>query len=85
MTEFKKQFSTGYKDPIEGTPDLTVQESSLIVAILSLGTTVGALASAPMADSIGRRLSLLVAAAIFCVGGALQTAAWAIPMLIAGR
>lgn len=83
MTEFKKQFSTGYI--IDGKPDLTVHQSSLVVAILSLGTTIGSLASAPIADSIGRRLSLLVAAAIFCLGGALQTAAWALPMLIAGR
>jgi MFS transporter, SP family, sugar:H+ symporter len=84
MTEFKKQFSTGHTND-DGTPNLSVQQSSLVVAILSLGTTLGALASAQAADSIGRRLSLLLAAAIFCVGGALQTAAWNLDTLIVGR
>ena len=58
---------------------------SQIVAILSAGTFFGALLAAPMGDRIGRRISLIISVAIFCIGVALQTAAMQIPMLIAGR
>lgn len=57
----------------------------MVVAILSAGTFFGALLSAPGADSIGRRLSLLVSVGVFCIGGILQTCAMVLPMLMAGR
>ncbi|KAH6949770.1 high-affinity glucose transporter RGT2 [Ilyonectria sp. MPI-CAGE-AT-0026] len=64
---------------------ISPSESSLIVAILSAGTAVGALLSAPAGDSIGRRLSLLASVVVFCFGGIFQVCASSIPMLVVGR
>jgi MFS family permease len=36
-------------------------------------------------DHIGRRLTILVGASIFIVGGAIQTGSISIPMLLVGR
>lgn len=69
----------------EGQTVMKPNESSNIVAILSAGTALGALLAAPSGDSIGRRLSLLVSVAVFCVGGILQVCAYNIPMLLVGR
>lgn len=85
MRPFKDQFSTGHTNPTDGLPDLTNKEASLLVAILSAGTFFGALLSAPGADSIGRRLSLLVSTGVFCVGGVVQTCAHTLQTLMAGR
>jgi predicted MFS family arabinose efflux permease len=85
MHAFRKQFSTGYIDPTDHEPSVSPGQSSQIVAILSAGTFFGALFAAPLGDNLGRRISLIVAVAIFCFGAALQTAAMHIPMLIAGR
>lgn len=86
MRPFKDQFSTGHIDAVDGLPDLTSKESSIVVAILSAGTFTGSMLSAPLADSIlGRRFSMLVSSLVFCVGGILQTVAQELPMLLAGR
>ncbi|PQE21772.1 glucose transporter rco-3 protein [Rutstroemia sp. NJR-2017a WRK4] len=85
MHAFRKQFSTGYIDPTDHEPSVSPGQSSQIVAMLSAGTFFGALFAAPLGDNLGRRISLIVAVAIFCFGAALQTAAMHIPMLIAGR
>ncbi|KAL2885326.1 putative glucose transporter rco-3 [Ceratocystis lukuohia] len=84
MSAFLKRFSTGSTDE-NGNPDLTTHQSSLLVAILSAGTFVGALLGAPMADNWGRRLSMLIGAGVFCIGGIMQVCASAIPLLLAGR
>lgn len=85
MRQFKEQFSTGHVDR-NGNPDLTNKEASIVIAILSVGTFVGSLFSAPMADSfLGRRFSMIVSCVVFCLGGVLQTVAQALPMLLAGR
>jgi SP family sugar:H+ symporter-like MFS transporter len=66
--------------------DVSPSQSSLVVSILSAGTFFGALAAAPFADFLGRRLALLVSAGIvFNFGVILQTASTALPMFIAGR
>jgi SP family sugar:H+ symporter-like MFS transporter len=84
MRQFKDQFSTGHT--INGLPDLTNKQASIVVAILSIGTVVGSILSAPIADSfLGRRFSMLLSCAVFCLGGILQTVAQALPMLLAGR
>ncbi len=85
MRQFRDQFSTGYIDENDGLPNLTNKQASIVVAILSAGTFFGALLSAPAADSIGRRMSLLVSCAVFSLGGVLQTVAQALPMILAGR
>lgn len=49
--------------------------SGLIVALLSIGTLIGALIGAPIADAIGRRLSIAVWCVICGVGFVVQIAA----------
>lgn len=84
MPYWQREFSTGYTD---STGNLTVSpaQTSMIVSILSAGTFFGALGAAPTADTIGRRLGLIVSTAVFTFGVILQTAATAIPMFTAGR
>lgn len=84
MDYWQNQFSTGYVDA-KGHKNVTPQQSSEIVSILSAGTFFGALFAAPTADFIGRRLGLIASTAVFTLGVILQTAATAIPMFVAGR
>lgn len=59
---------------------------SLIVSILSVGTFVGALAAGIIADITGRRWGIIISVMLpFNLGVALQTAATAQPLFIAGR
>ena len=85
MPEWLQVFSTGYKNPDTGLPDITAAQYSLIVSILSAGTFFGALAAAPLADFRGRKLALMVTLVVFCFGVILQTASAAIPLFVAGR
>jgi len=84
MSSFKQQFSTGFKDD-KGLPDLRPDQSSLIVAILSVGTVVGALIAAPIGDMFGRRKSLIASVGVFSLGVIFQICSADIPMLIVGR
>ncbi|KAH7001231.1 general substrate transporter [Ilyonectria destructans] len=84
MTEFKEQFGTKCYDSNHKL-EICTQDSSIIVAILSAGTTLGALLAAPAGDSLGRRKTLLLAVGIFCIGSIFQVCAQAIDMLLAGR
>lgn len=85
MKAFRKQFSTGYIDPKDDLGQFTAAELALVVAILSAGTFFGALMAAPSGDQLGRRISLIIAVAIFALGVLLQTVAMALPILVAGR
>ncbi|KAF2682824.1 general substrate transporter [Lentithecium fluviatile CBS 122367] len=85
MHHWRDLFSTGYVNPTDNLPDVTADQTSLIVSILSAGTFFGALTAAPVADMIGRRLGLVASNVVFCLGVILQTAATAIPMFVAGR
>lgn len=49
--------------------------AGLIVALLSIGTLIGALIGGPIADIIGRRPSVIVWCGIFCVGNIVMIAA----------
>jgi MFS family permease len=57
----------------------------LIVSILSAGTFVGALCGGIIADWIGRRISIIIACGVFCIGVALQVSASVSAMLMSGR
>jgi predicted MFS family arabinose efflux permease len=84
MPSFKETFSTGYLDS-NYQLGLSPSQSGQIVSILSAGTFFGALGAAPFADKIGRRLSLILAVAVFTFGVILQVIASAIPIFLAGR
>lgn len=83
MQSFLDQYHTAVDK--DNQPTLTPSETAIIVAILSAGTFAGALIAAPIADWIGRRLSLIVSVAIFCFGVIFQVCSDAIPLLLAGR
>ncbi|KAJ9648297.1 Plasma membrane low glucose sensor [Coniosporium tulheliwenetii] len=85
MPYWRREFSTGFINPEDGLPDVTASETSEIVSLLSAGTFFGALTAAPTCDFFGRRLGLIIACAVFCLGIALQTAATATPLFVAGR
>ena len=57
----------------------------MVTSILSAGTFFGALAGGSVADWIGRRLSIIIACAIFSVGVALQVASSSVGLLVGGR
>lgn len=84
MDEFKKQFARNCTNNSDSS-SLCPKDSSIIVGILSVGTAVGALISAPFGDWLGRRKSLLLAVALFCVGAICQVCAEDIPLLLVGR
>ncbi|KAI9152256.1 Major facilitator-type transporter ecdD [Paramyrothecium foliicola] len=84
MPYWQRLFSTGYRD-VDGNLNITTSQESGIVSILSAGTFFGALASPFLADYIGRRPALMASTWVFNLGVALQTAATAIPMFLAGR
>ena len=75
---WENQFSTGFRDST-GHLNVTASQSAQIVSILSAGTFFGALGAAPIADRLGRRLSLIVANCVFTFGVILQTAATRLP------
>lgn len=84
MTAFKRDFSTGYIDN-DRKPGISPSESSIIVAILSAGTVLGALLAAPIGDAWGRRISLILSIGVFSFGGIFQVCAHNIDMLLVGR
>jgi MFS family permease len=85
MKYWRDLFSTGYVNPVDHQPDVTSSQSSMIVSLLSAGTFFGALCAAPVADYFGRRIAMIIDTFVFCLGVALQTAATAIPLFVAGR
>src|SRR5690242_20432726 len=85
MTHWRELFSTGYVNPKDDMLDVTSDQKSLIVSILSAGTFFGALTAAPTADFLGRVNGLVASNVVFCVGVILQTIATDIPLFVAGR
>ncbi|KAI1770605.1 hexose transporter [Hypoxylon cercidicola] len=84
MDYWQNLFSTGYVNT-QGHRDVSPSQSSAIVSILSAGTFFGALGSPILADTIGRRLGLIVSSVVFILGVIFQTAATALPLFLAGR
>jgi SP family sugar:H+ symporter-like MFS transporter len=52
----------------KGQPAFTNVRSGAIVALLSIGTLIGAIVAAPIADRAGRRYSIVFWNMVFCVG-----------------
>lgn len=65
--------------------DYATWQKSLIVSILSAGTFFGALISGALADWLGRRTTIILGCAIFCVGVIIQVAAPYVNALVVGR
>jgi sugar porter (SP) family MFS transporter len=84
MDKFKHDFTTGFTDDA-GQPGMYPGQVSLIVAMLSAGTAAGALLAAPIGDRWGRRLSLIAAIGVFCVGAIFQVCATNVALLVVGR
>ncbi|KAI0764293.1 AmMst-1 [Trametes elegans] len=64
---------------------VSTSRESLVVSILSAGTFIGALAGAPAADFLGRRISIMLTCIVFCLGVALQTGAPGLATFVVGR
>ncbi|KAK8091258.1 sugar transporter [Apiospora phragmitis] len=66
-----------------GSPDSNLQGG--ITASMSAGSFVGAVASGWLADGLGRRGALMIAACVWMVGAAVQCSAQNVAHLVAGR
>jgi MFS transporter, SP family, sugar:H+ symporter len=55
-------------------PAFSNVRSGTIVAMLSIGTLIGAIVAAPIADGIGRKYSIVFWNIVFCVGMIVQIA-----------
>lgn len=84
MDYWQTLFSTGYVNT-QGHLDVSPEQSSAIVSILSAGTFFGALGSPLLADNMGRRLGLITSSWVFILGVIFQTAATSLPLFLAGR
>ncbi|KAK1837147.1 general substrate transporter [Podospora conica] len=84
MESFKDHFNSGYRDD-DGNLNMSPREVSLIVAMLSAGTVLGALLAAPCGDQWGRRWALIGAIGVFCIGAILQVCAENVATLTVGR
>jgi MFS family permease len=85
--KFKGLLSTDQivKDYRKSTFVVPQWQQSLVTSILSAGTFFGAIMAGDIADFIGRRVTIIVGCAIFCVGGILQTASTGLGVMVAGR
>ncbi|KAK8859046.1 hexose transporter [Apiospora arundinis] len=84
MPNFKERF--GSPQPPNGEIGFSNTRSGLIVGLLSIGTLVGALMAAPIADKIGRRWSICLWTIIVSVGFVIQVAASTVwEQIMAGR
>lgn len=71
MDDFKARFGSGPAD----SRSFTAVRSGLIVALLSIGTLIGALTAAPIADRFGRRPSVSLWCVVTSIGFVVQIAA----------
>jgi len=71
MPDFLARFADT-TNPKTGAPAFTNGRSGTIVALLSIGTLLGALFAAPIADKFGRKPSITFWCLIFCVGVIVQ-------------
>ncbi|KAK8062146.1 MFS transporter- SP family- sugar:H+ symporter [Apiospora hydei] len=75
-----------FPQPPNGKLGFSNTRSGLIVGLLSIGTLVGALIAAPVADKIGRRWSICLWTIIVSVGFVIQVAASTVwEQIMAGR
>ncbi|KAJ9634070.1 hypothetical protein H2199_009143 [Coniosporium tulheliwenetii] len=63
----------------------TANEQGAVVSVFTGGAFLGAMFAGPSGDYLGRKLTIFLGGVIFCLGGALQTAARSLAYLYAGR
>lgn len=63
----------------------TANETGAVVSAFTGGAFIGSFLAGPTGDYVGRKLTILIGALIFCVGGGLQTGAQSLSFLYAGR
>lgn len=89
MPDFQRRFATGAIGA-DGLPAWNSWIEGLITSFLSIGTAIGVLCGAPLADGLGRRHAMSVEVGVFIVGVVIQVTsftAWyqvAIGRLITG-
>ncbi|KAI9708019.1 MAG: hexose transporter hxt1 [Bogoriella megaspora] len=71
MSDFLRRFANSTK---AGKPAFTNVRSGTIVGLLSIGTLIGAIIAAPLANAVGRKYSIVFWNIIFCVGVIVQIA-----------
>jgi SP family sugar:H+ symporter-like MFS transporter len=71
MDDFLMRFGDT-TDPDTGAPAFSKVRSGTIVGLLSIGTLIGAIVGAPIADAFGRKLAIVFWNIIFCVGVVIQ-------------
>lgn len=64
-------------------PDAT--NTGAVVSVFTGGAFFGAAAAGPIGDWLGRKYTILIGAAIFCLGGGLQTGATSLSFMYGGR
>jgi MFS family permease len=65
--------------------DPSSNETGAVVSVFTGGAFFGAFLAGPCGDKLGRKMTILIGAVVFIVGGALQTAAQNLHYLYAGR
>jgi MFS family permease len=60
-------------------------QTGLVVSMFTTGAFFGAAFAGPSGDYFGRRLTIVIGAVIFCLGGGLQTGASNVGFLYSGR
>jgi SP family sugar:H+ symporter-like MFS transporter len=71
MEDFLTRFGD-IQDPETGLYSFSKVRSGTIVGLLSIGTLIGAIVGAPIADAFGRKLAIVFWNIIFCVGVVIQ-------------
>lgn len=69
MDDFKMRFAT---ESNNGKPEFNKWLIGLIVSMLSIGTAIGSLMGAVLADRLGRRYAMVVEVIIFNIGVIIQ-------------
>jgi len=76
MDDFKLRFATCTTAGDPNSCSFGVYQEGTIVALLSVGTLVGSLIGAPIADRLGRRMAMSIECLIFSIGIIIQIAAF---------
>ncbi|KAH7337476.1 putative quinate utilization pathway quinate transporter [Rhizoctonia solani] len=76
MEDFLKRFATCSDPNDAGTCHFNTYIEGLIVALLSVGTAIGALVGAPTADFFGRRIAMSIECVVFSIGVLIQVTAF---------